>query len=200
MLPIIGFGGFSSGDAAQRQEITAEICAACENKGFLYLKNHGVSQGVIDAAFSAVETYFAQLEAALPRQSREPGHCRGYIPTTAFSTDEHGGPPVFFEAFVVGADVASGDPSIARSNGICWPTPWPDQPAEFRPALTAYWDAVTDLAEDLARAFALARGLPEKTFTARFNKPISNMSLTPNASSPFMWVRIWRIFVSQFDD
>ena len=74
---------------------------------------------------AAVESYFAQPEAEKWSQCREPGHYRGYIPTTTFSTDDNGGPSVSYEAFIVGAEVEPGDPSIADSNGIRWPTPWP---------------------------------------------------------------------------
>jgi isopenicillin N synthase-like dioxygenase len=184
MLPIIDFSEFSTDDAARRQEIAAEISTACETDGFLNLNNHGIRQSVIDAAFSAVESYFAQPEAEKWSQCREPGHYRGYIPTTTFSTDDNGGPSVSYEAFIVGAEVEPGDPSIADSNGIRWPTPWPAEPADFRPALTAYWDAVTVVAEDLVRVLALALGLPEETFASRFIQPISNMSLLHYLPNP----------------
>lgn len=49
-IPVIDFALFDSDPAA----VAAEVRAACESIGFLYLTNFGIPQAEIDQAFSLV--------------------------------------------------------------------------------------------------------------------------------------------------
>ncbi|CAG8709761.1 991_t:CDS:2, partial [Scutellospora calospora] len=55
-IPIIDFSQFKT-----NQQICAQqIKEACENLGFFYLKNHGISQETITEVFDIVKLYFEQ--------------------------------------------------------------------------------------------------------------------------------------------
>ena len=186
MLPIIDFADFAGGDAATRRAIAQEIGTACESVGFLYLRNHGVEQATIDTALAAMRAFFARPEADKLTLARPPGRYRGYIPVIPFANNSNGRPPVLYEAFITGDPVAPDDPSIAASQGLRWPTPWPSEPAGFEAAITGYWLAMTRLAEDLLRAFAIALGQDDDALLAHFTAPLSNISLLhyPARSAP----------------
>src|SRR5690606_35122508 len=51
-IPVIDLAPFRAGSAAGKQQVAKEIRDAAESLGFLYFKNHGVPQSVIDGAFA----------------------------------------------------------------------------------------------------------------------------------------------------
>ena len=186
MLPIIDFSGFRSGDPARRRRVAAEIGRALEAIGFFYVRGHGIAEATMDAARSAVEAFFRRPAADKRAHERAPGRYRGYIPPIPF-TDANaveGRPPILYEAFIVGHEVAPDDPAVAATGGLLWPTPWPAEPAGFRAAVAAYWEAADGLAMDLLRAFALCLGAPEEALAGHFAKPLSNMSLLHYLARP----------------
>ena len=107
-------------------------------------------------------------------------------PLAAFSANDGGRPPDRYEGYKTNLEVAPDDPEVVAGNWLYGPNVWPTEPTAFRPALTAYWDALTSLAEQLALAFALALDLPEQTFIRHFGKPLSNISLLHYPPMPAM--------------
>jgi non-haem dioxygenase in morphine synthesis N-terminal len=73
-IPVIDFSGFTSCDEVATREATAgSIRQAFEDFGFLYLRNHGVPQSVIDELFSLGCAFFA-----LPAETKT--RAGGYAP------------------------------------------------------------------------------------------------------------------------
>ncbi len=177
MLPIIDFADFRNGGPDQRQRTARDIGAAFEDIGFVYIRDHGVAPATIEAAQAAARGFFALPEEEKRRSARQPGRYRGYIPVMTFSENAGGRPPVRYEAFLLGADIATDDPAIAASHGTLVPNVWPAQPAGFRAALGAYWSALTELSDELLRCLALALERPEESFLPHFRQPLSNLSL-----------------------
>ena len=58
------------------------------------------------------------------------------------------------------------------------PNLWPPAPADFEPAIRAYYRAMADLAAILMRLFARALGLPEAAFDGVLDRHISHLRLT----------------------
>jgi isopenicillin N synthase-like dioxygenase len=58
-IPVIDFATFTGSDGAPRATTAASIRLAFEEFGFLYLRNHGVPPGVLDALFAASRAFFA---------------------------------------------------------------------------------------------------------------------------------------------
>src|SRR3954471_13893132 len=79
-IPVVDFAGFGADDPARSAATAAAIRRAFEDVGFLYLRNHGLADGVLAAAFAASRAFFA-----LPLASKEhlrwdtPERSVGYI-------------------------------------------------------------------------------------------------------------------------
>lgn len=177
MLPIINLEDFRLGDQAKRQAIAEEIGAACESVGFLYVANHQVPTETIETAEAAARAFFALPEEEKCLCARQPGRYRGYVPPMQFSPNAGGRPPVRYEAFLVGQEIAEDDPAIAASGGMNAANIWPARPEGFRDGILGYWHALTAVAETLLRAFALALRQDEDRLRIHFRKPLTNISL-----------------------
>ena len=58
-LPVIDVSGLSSKNAAERQAVGAQLRAACLDKGFFYIRNHGVAETLVDDVFKEAAAFFA---------------------------------------------------------------------------------------------------------------------------------------------
>ena len=59
-IPVIDFGPYFAGDTGALETLGAEVRQACETIGFLYIKNHGVPQDLIDGTFEQSKRFHAQ--------------------------------------------------------------------------------------------------------------------------------------------
>lgn len=53
-IPVVDFSAFISGGPGQSEKIGKEVFVAFRDVGFVYLKDHGLSQEIVDEAFSWV--------------------------------------------------------------------------------------------------------------------------------------------------
>ncbi len=150
-IPAIDFAAFAADDPARRAAVAAAIRAAFEEYGFLYLRNHGVPQGTVDALFAEAQTFFDQPAEAKARCSA-PG-ARGYS-APGYSALDPTRPADLKEAFRAGPDAESP------------PTCWPDGRPAFRAAVLAFHAAASATCRRVMQALALALGLPEDYFDA----------------------------------
>lgn len=60
-IPIIDISGLYGG-VEERRELAASITAAVTGYGFFYIKNHGISKDIIQAAEKQAKTFFNQPE------------------------------------------------------------------------------------------------------------------------------------------
>ena len=80
-LPVIDLGGLTSGDPAQKAAVARALGDAARTSGFFYIRNHGIDQALIDAAFAASKQFHN-----LPRREKMKywsgftTHHRGYVP------------------------------------------------------------------------------------------------------------------------
>ena len=58
-IPIIDLGPIN-GDLESRRSLAAKVRAACENTGFFYIKNHGISEELIAKALAQSQRFFNQ--------------------------------------------------------------------------------------------------------------------------------------------
>lgn len=59
-IPLVDVSRIFSDDLKERQAIAKEIADVCKRVGFMYIKNHGVSQDLIDTVFDLSRKYHAQ--------------------------------------------------------------------------------------------------------------------------------------------
>ncbi len=80
-LPVIDISGLTSSHAADRQEVGAQLRAACVDKGFFYISNHGVSETLVDDVFKEAAAFFAlPVEQKMAVDKARSNANRGYEP------------------------------------------------------------------------------------------------------------------------
>jgi isopenicillin N synthase-like dioxygenase len=62
-IPVVDLAPFMAGTRAGKDQVAKDIRSAAEDNGFLYIKNHGVPQEAINAAFAASKRFFTIPEA-----------------------------------------------------------------------------------------------------------------------------------------
>ena len=156
--PVIDLAG---SDAA----VASEVASACEEWGFFQVVNHGVDAGVTARWEAQMRAFFALPTAEKAAIRRHAGNARGFFDDELTKQKRD-----WKEALDFGVtpsrdwSLADGDAANANLDGFNQFPPASRLPA-FRPAMHAYFDACTSLAERLTEIFALGLGLPRDHFT-----------------------------------
>ncbi|RYZ03193.1 MAG: isopenicillin N synthase family oxygenase [Comamonadaceae bacterium] len=159
-LPVIDIAGLRSDDPASRNAVADQLRAACEHRGFFYIRNHGVPRELVARMFAATEAFFDQPMPAKLGVDKALSPCnRGYEPLRA-QTLEAGAPPDLKESFYIGQEVAADDPRVLAGRFNTGPNQWPRDLPGFRTTMEAYFDAAYGLAATVVRGLALSLQLP----------------------------------------
>jgi isopenicillin N synthase-like dioxygenase len=163
-LPVIGISGLTSKNAADRRKVGAELRAACLDKGFFYIRDHAVSEPLVDDVFKEAAAFFALSaeQKAEVDKSRSKAN-RGYEPLQG-QTLEPGAPPDLKEGYYIGPDHAEDDPRVIAGMFNHGANQWPAQRPNFRPVMQAYLGVMMDLAARMMTGIALSLDLPEGYF------------------------------------
>jgi isopenicillin N synthase-like dioxygenase len=165
-IPSVDLSEFLSGDKNQQQNFINKLGSAYENIGFVAVKNHGISQQLIDQLYAQMKLFFGHDKAIKQKYNiPENGGQRGYTPSgTEHAKGKTAGDLKEFWHF--GQFVEDNDP-IGKE--------YPDnvnveeQPDFLKVGKLAY-KAFEDTGRHLLRAIALHLGLDE----IYFNEHISN--------------------------
>jgi isopenicillin N synthase-like dioxygenase len=122
----------------------------------------------------------------MERSQRREHTLRGDIPTIPFGSSHPDAPTTTYEGFNLGVDVPADDPETKATSGLYGANVWPDAPAGFRDAITAYWRGVDAVSKRLLGAFSLALGQDEDRLTSMFAKQLTNISLLHYHARPEM--------------
>jgi isopenicillin N synthase-like dioxygenase len=168
-LPIVDLApSFSDGPAgalAVAREIRRCVC----DTGFFYVKNHGVEQAVVEAAFDQARRVLGMPQAAKDALKRVPGK-RGYEglggQATGIYTAPDGVVPIadLKESFNFGRDRGPRTTYFSEEQ-------WPAGLHNFREPAETYYTAVDELAQHLIRLLALSLDLPVTYFDEAFQYP-----------------------------
>jgi len=176
-LPLIDVGPLRGGDAAARQAVAQALRAACERRGFFYIRNHGLPQDLIARMFAATEAFFDQPMAAKLALDKAHSPCnRGYEPLRA-QTLEAGAPPDLKESFYLGQEIPADDPRVRAGRFNTGPNQWPQDLPGFRATMEEYFAAAYQLAALLVRNLALSLELPEDHFDAYLDDAAATLRL-----------------------
>ncbi|MDM0046171.1 2-oxoglutarate and iron-dependent oxygenase domain-containing protein [Variovorax dokdonensis] len=176
-LPVIDVGPLRGGDAAQKAEVAAQLRSACENRGFFYIRNHGVSKELISRVFDASEGFFdlpPETKLALDK-SFSPCN-RGYEPLRA-QTLEAGAPPDLKESFYIGEEIGADDPRVLAGRFNTGPNQWPSGLPAFRETMDAYFAQAHELGVLIVRALAASLDLPASHFDDYLTDAASTLRL-----------------------
>jgi isopenicillin N synthase-like dioxygenase len=192
-IPTIDIAALFGRDATARRTVAEEIGRACEEVGFFYIRNHGISQSLIDRAYACSAAFHHS-----PAELRDKVHVqnsrgnRGWLPSTlafhdpdpelyrlvpAAEEDDYISKPRLHSAFDLSIDISADDPDYLAGNIMLVPNQWPDWLPGFREEVMSYYNAVMAIGNQLFRAFAIALDLPEHFFVDRAKKPTSQLRL-----------------------
>ncbi|MGI0016671.1 MAG: isopenicillin N synthase family dioxygenase, partial [Nitrososphaera sp.] len=143
-IPVIDFTGLTDGDVTLRKATAMSMREAFENFGFIYVKNHTVSQNIVDELFARSIAFFALPQAA----KAEVGGYRGAGLTGLDPTK----PTDVKERFR-----APYDTNLP-------PGYWPERPPKFRETISVFHEAGLAILRQLMRGVALSLGLLEEYF------------------------------------
>ncbi|MBI3513730.1 MAG: isopenicillin N synthase family oxygenase [Proteobacteria bacterium] len=168
-VPVIDLRSSPAATAAAIHQAATEV-------GFFYVTGHGVPDGVIADAYAQSAAFFA-LPAAAKLSVRIDRRHRGFIEIGEAKMYEAAQPDLK-ESFIFGLELPESDPDVVAGKPLMGPNRWPDRdlPA-LRPALTAYFEAVGALGQRVLARMAVALGLAEDFFAARYRKPLARGSI-----------------------
>jgi isopenicillin N synthase-like dioxygenase len=180
IVPTIDVSGWASGD---RDGIAAALYDASTRIGFYEVVGHGLDPALAGAAMAAADRFFALPAVDKARyRSPSPEINRGYAAVGDESLTYSLGieaPPDLFEAFNIG-------PALEESDTSSWfaPNIWPDEVAELRPALTAWFASCDALSRTLAEISAVALGMPDDFFASRIDHAVRTMRVNNYVRPP----------------
>jgi len=169
-IPVIDLGPLR--DGSDPGAVARDIRHALGSAGFMYVRNHGVDPSLITRVFAAAEAFFALPEAEkMALHIRHSGPAlRGYIEIFGENTDP-GKTRDLKECIDLGPEAPE------PATPFFGPNPWPRSLPEFRPAVTAYQQAVTDLAMRVLEGVARSLDLAPDHFAPMLTNPISILRL-----------------------
>lgn len=186
-IPVLDLAPLRQGVAGAKTRLAAEIAHIFEHVGFYTVINHGVPQGLIDAAFEAAERFHAQpLEEKLKIRIND--YNIGYLPmrggTTRHSQLNANNKPNVNEAFFSARELGADDPDVVAGKPYRCLNKWPADLPGFRETCLAYSGALEALARSLVPLYALALGLDEAHFDRAFARPMFKLRMTHYPPQP----------------
>ncbi len=170
LIPVIDIGPLRSGEGAAR--VGAALHRASRDVGFIYVANHGIPEGVLDAARAAAMAFF-HADPAEKEAVRVSGAHRGWL-AQGGATMQDGARPDLKESFIWGFQDAEG--RTPEDHPLRGANRWPAHPPGFEAASMAYFACAHDVARRLMRGFAMGLGLVEEFFLATDAAPMSRAS------------------------
>ncbi|WP_421724430.1 isopenicillin N synthase family dioxygenase [Bauldia sp.] len=173
-IPVIDLRAMRTGSLAQRVVLSRKVAEACAQVGFFYIVNHGVPDGLIDAAFAQSKAFFDQRFEDRMKSAATLNHWRGYVPSKL--EGEGGAVGGSIETYRFMLDLPADDPDVVMGKPMHMPNRWVDHLPEFNKTARAYIAAMDELAADMRRLFALGLGLAEEWFDPFYNRPLFQQS------------------------
>lgn len=152
-IPVIDFEPFLQGEFNAKQKVAAQIYQACQEIGFVYLQNFGVSSTLIHQLFDQAKQFFNLPLVVKNQKAWSEKTNSGYVGFQKERTNPNR-PFDLKEAFDFGKPVVEslGD----------------EENEEFSQIVSEFYKVcTTEVAPKILRAFALALQLPEDFFVER---------------------------------
>ncbi|MFN4091074.1 MAG: isopenicillin N synthase family dioxygenase [Alphaproteobacteria bacterium] len=180
-IPILDLGPWLRQEDGAADRTAASLRHALTEVGFYFIVNHGVPQGLIDAAFAAAAEFHA-----LPLEEKLRLHfdafAVGYLPmrgdtlrTTDVARNTKGN---LNEAFFVKRDLSADHPDVIAGKPFRGVNRWPPGMPAFRETVLAYCAALEGLAASLLPLYARVLGLAPDFFDAPFRDPQFTLRMT----------------------
>ncbi len=181
-VPVIDIAAFRN--ASSKRAVAAAVNAACLEHGFFSVIGHGVAESLTAATRRASAHYFALPAVAKAESVPATRAPRGYSPpgtrSLAYTREGIDAPPDLQESYAIGPLDPGAPPADANPivRGFFAPNIWPAVPAGVRDTTSAYFIAMSGLADTIMRIFATALGIREDFFVAKIDRHPSVLRLT----------------------
>ncbi|HTJ25435.1 MAG TPA: 2-oxoglutarate and iron-dependent oxygenase domain-containing protein [Candidatus Limnocylindria bacterium] len=160
-LPVISIAGLRSPDPNDRAVVAREIRAACVDKGFFYVCDHGVPKDLIAKVFEEVRRFFSlPVERKMTVDIAKSSAFRGYEPMRV-QTLEVDTPSDIKEAFTFDRDLPLDHPSVVARRFGYGQNQWPEDLPGWRETLETYRLVMDELATLMVRGMSLSLHLSE---------------------------------------
>ena len=180
-IPILDLGPWRRGEPDATGRLAAQLAHVLENVGFYFIRNHGIAQSLIEAAFAAAER-FHDLPLERKLELRLNQYNIGYLPmgggVTRHSALNENNKPNVNEAFFMARDLPPDHPDVLAGKPYRCANQWPRDLPGFRETCLAYAAALEKLALRLVPLYALALNLPETHFEEAFSTPMFKLRMT----------------------
>ncbi|KAL4863232.1 hypothetical protein BDV12DRAFT_189845 [Aspergillus spectabilis] len=167
-IPIIDLTNMRSPHFEERKAVAKEVCDACTNVGFFYIKNHGVPQELVDGAFTEAHRFFHDLSEAqkIELDISKNTEFYGYAPIRTAPAPGGQVRRRLFESINFGYEPQFDDAAVGTEDS--GPSFWRQEEdlPNFKRNLGEYYKSVLNLSRDLLRMFAL-ESLPIDDETAK---------------------------------
>lgn len=156
-------------DGRDPNKVAGEIGWALANAGFMYVKNHGIAEAVVENAFLKTKAFFnlPETEKTKLHVSRSGQTLRGYIEPFGENTDPEKTKDLK-ECFDIGPESEPDCPFFGAN-------PWPDEALApgFRDAVYLYHEEMKRLSMVILSGIARSLDLAPDFFEAKMQRPIS---------------------------
>ena len=158
-VPELSLAQWTAGDAAARETFQQDLYTGFRHFGFIILRDHGISDELLQNAYDLSQAFFALPEEAKRQYISGVGGQRGYTP---FGTEHAKGNrhPDLKEFWHVGQEFAPGNPL----EKVYAPNVWPDQPEGFRDAFLTLYRALENAGHIMLEALAPSIGVDKDYF------------------------------------
>jgi isopenicillin N synthase-like dioxygenase len=172
-VPILDLAPLTDGGSIE--PLAQALRQACLSTGFFYVKNHGISQHLVERVFATTKRYFDLPVEQRMAHKMDERFRRGFMPQ---GINQHPGyAPDLKESYEVGVDLPLTDPDVAAGRPLHGPNRWPPDFPELKETSEAYFAAATSLGMRLLRPIARSVGMPEDYFYQFARKPMVQMRL-----------------------
>ncbi|MEO5673282.1 MAG: 2-oxoglutarate and iron-dependent oxygenase domain-containing protein [Chitinophagales bacterium] len=165
IVPVVDLSDFTSGHAEKRKRFIKELGDAYHEVGFATVKNHGISDWMIEELYREVKSFFSlPSEIKWKYERSELAGQRGY---TSFGREhaKHSSIPDMKEFFQFGQIVTDDDPIKKEYPDNVWVEEIPG----FNDSLVNAYRSFENSGAQLLRAIALYLELPENYFEKKIH-------------------------------
>jgi len=151
-IPVIDFGTFVNGTSEERKAVSNELIGHVKEYGFVYLKNYGLSNELVQKMFDLSKNFFQKPVDYKKTVKKSHETFCGYdgMEEESLSTDRPGD---LKESYMI------------KRCGTPWPSDWP----QFKEFILAFHRQVYDLGLEVLRSFSIGLDLKENMFDDKFS-------------------------------
>lgn len=179
-IPVVTFSKFRNAKStAEREQTAQEVVNAFKEVGFVYLKDHGIPQSVVDNAFKQSAEFFKlPIEEKMKLAWEDPRSNRGYVAKGRERVTQETDAVKIAQMRIQAPD-AKESMEIGRDWDPTWKNQWPPQSLapSFKPTFLSFFQTCHELHVEVMRSIAMGLQLGEHFFDERINEQYHNLRL-----------------------